>query len=94
MHAQFKVKIVGFTGTQAGMSENQKMLWQRFLLEHGVEEVHHGDCIGADAEADAIAADLGIRRAAHPCMIPGKRAYCKAEIIFEKIQAKTKQSNP
>lgn len=45
---------IGFTGTQLGMSQHQK---EQFVLkceELGITEFHHGDCIGADAEAHDI----------------------------------------
>ena len=68
---------IGFTGTQAGMTDRQKeRVWQ--LVGHRQFYAHHGDCIGADAEFDAI-----VRRAPnlygvimHPCDLAAKRAYC------------------
>lgn len=68
---------IGFTGTQSGMTEIQKeRLW--LLVSHRQFYFHHGDCIGADAEADGI-----VRRASglygvvmHPCDVEEKRAHC------------------
>ena len=43
--------IIGFTGTQQGMTEEQmKALVKALLYAIEIKEVHHGDCIGADAQ--------------------------------------------
>lgn len=68
---------IGFTASQKGMTDVQKdRLWT--LVGHRQFYFHHGDCVGGDAEADAI-----VRRAPglygvimHPCNITEKRAYC------------------
>lgn len=66
--------IIGFTGTRKGMTERQKAhLWE--YLDRYCDEFHHGDCIGADAEAHDIAWDLGIRVVIHPCDLETQRAY-------------------
>lgn len=49
-----KKRIVGFTGTQVGMTEKQKITLGRLIERAKVSEFHHGDCIGADEEADNI----------------------------------------
>src|SRR6185503_12138709 len=36
------------------------------LLEVGTSELHHGDCVGADAEADLLCQRLDIPRVVHP----------------------------
>jgi hypothetical protein len=69
--------IAGFTGTQIGMTEAQKQCLHRLLRERQVTALHHGDCIGADAEAHAIALELGIEVVLHPPDIAAKRAFCK-----------------
>lgn len=67
---------IGFTGTQAGMNPRQKEKL-RFLLKFlRATEFHHGDCVGADAEAHDIATELGIKTIGHPPSNPSKRAYC------------------
>ena len=68
---------VGFTGTRSGMSEKQEKAFAKNLL--GVTKLHHGDCIGADKQADAIAVALHIPRKAYPCNLSDQRAYCDTE---------------
>lgn len=57
---------IGFTGTQVGMTERQKLALREKLMLPNVEEFHHGCCIGADEEAHAIARSIGIHIVGHP----------------------------
>lgn len=41
---------VGFTGSRRGMTKLQTAEWLKFIVEHHPFELHHGDCIGADAQ--------------------------------------------
>lgn len=47
--------IVGFTGTQDGMTQDQRLAFQNLLASLVVgaraRQLHHGNCIGADDEA-------------------------------------------
>lgn len=72
---------IGFTGTQVGMSANQRVEFIRYLKklrknQAGTLFFHHGDCIGADEQADSIARELGYRIVIHPPRIDTKRAHC------------------
>lgn len=71
---------VGFTGTQRGMTEEQKQEFRNFISCNTVEEFHHGDCIGADKDAHDIAISLGISIVIHPPLNPVKRAFCSGAI--------------
>jgi hypothetical protein len=83
---------IGFTGTQDGMSDRQKAQLESELQNLNVPfaeqtEFHHGDCIGADAEAVEIAHDIFLewfhtyQSHAHPPSDPKKRAFHKSDVI-------------
>lgn len=65
----------GFTGTRHGMTAKQKDALGSFLSGSS-GELHHGDCIGADAEAHDIAMDLGYCPVIHPPSDYSHRAWC------------------
>jgi hypothetical protein len=69
--------VAGFTGTQKGMTVGQVRKLKELLESEGVSELHHGDCIGADARADSIAHELNIDVVIHPPTKADKRAYCE-----------------
>jgi hypothetical protein len=75
---------IGFTGTQQGMTQSQKDMVKYFLGFFAVSEVHHGDCVGADAEFHAIARSERLKVALHPPTNPAKRAFCEADEEFPK----------
>jgi hypothetical protein len=72
--------MIGFTGTRDGMTPQQRAavtkILERYCSRFGAL-VGHGDCLGADAEFDEIAASLGIQRATYPCDIESMRAHCE-----------------
>jgi hypothetical protein len=69
---------VGFTGTQRGMSRTQlvalAILLNRLHVD-GCTHFHQGDCIGGDAEAHAIANEIGYVIEVHPPTNDSKRAH-------------------
>ena len=72
---------VGFTGTRLGMSRVQNTIFTGTLLMAKIGELpefHHGDCIGADAQAHLIALKLGFIIHIHPPSNPKQRAFCTA----------------
>lgn len=69
--------VVGFTGTQSGMTGAQKFMVGTMLSDtEGISFARHGDCIGADCEFDYLCAVRSINVIAHPCDIRTKRAFC------------------
>lgn len=69
---------IGFTGTRTTLPSAQERALRRVLREHGHAELHHGDCVGADAAAHRIGKDLGWRVVVHPALVPpALRAFSK-----------------
>lgn len=73
---------IGFTGTQNGMTQDQRrkvmMTLAGFIPAEGLRELimHHGDCIGADAQVHEICREYGYSVVIHPPQNPQKRAFC------------------
>lgn len=76
---------VGFTGTRKGMSRGQRDALLTFLKGANQSRkflgavLHHGDCVGADAEANEVADSLGMCTVIHPPENPKHRAWCEAD---------------
>jgi hypothetical protein len=70
------LKKIGVTGTRRGLVAAQRAallgLMQAF---GGACQLHHGDDMGVDAEADVLARALGWRVVTHPPLLSGHRAY-------------------
>lgn len=67
---------VGFTGTRQGMTSAQKEKVESLLDNFEVSEVHHGDCIGADAQFHIIASERQLNIIGHPALgVEGARAF-------------------
>jgi len=77
---------IGFTGTHFGMTDQQKEAVRSLLEQLPTEptELHHGDCVGADAEAHAIARQIGLTIIGHPPTNPKSRAFCDFDEKREK----------
>jgi hypothetical protein len=69
--------IAGFTGTQKGMTPAQAATLEKLMKAEDVKFFHHGDCIGADAQAHNIALKIGADVILHPPKNETKRAFSK-----------------
>jgi hypothetical protein len=49
---------LGFTGTRQGMTDAQRGMLTRLLLELALDKAHHGDCIGSDAAFHDLVVEL------------------------------------
>jgi len=67
--------IHGFTGTQHGMNPDQTNTVCGLINTTSI--LHHGDCIGADAETHALSLLRGIKVHVHPPTNDFKRAWVK-----------------
>lgn len=75
---------VGFTGTQSGMTETQRLALSKTVSEILPSEAHHGDCVGADAQFHEICLGVGVPVVIHPPSETKKRAYCEnAQSVLE-----------
>ena len=67
---------IGITGTRNEITARQRMLILVFLknLPSG-SEIHHGDCVGADATVAEIATNLRLKTVCHPPIKEDLRAF-------------------
>lgn len=66
---------IGFTGSREGMTHEQACTVSALLS--GAIQVHHGDCVGADADMHALALLADVPIVLHPPTDPKARAFCK-----------------
>ena len=72
---------LGFTGTQVGLTGPQRNTLKYILNSFYEKEfkIRHGDCIGADEEANNLAREIGFKTIAHPPINSVKRAFCSVD---------------
>lgn len=76
---------VGFTGTRRGMTETQRTTVSDMLAKAPGAVVHHGDCVGADADFHAISAGLGHGIVIHPPDESRHRAFCRTDGFLDEV---------
>jgi hypothetical protein len=76
--------VVGFTGTQRGLTLEQLAGLNtvlRALIGAGAERLDHGDCVGADHQAHLLAITLKLPVGLHPPIKKRKRAFCRGAVV-------------
>jgi hypothetical protein len=74
---------IGFTGTQKGMTAEQKKTFRRLLKQLNPTEFHNGDCLGADLESYLLIliydaqTKKRVKIVIHPPDKPDKRAFIR-----------------
>lgn len=76
-------KVLGVTGTRNGMTQQQFEMVSWLLGDAPFLELHHGDCIGVDAQVAQLASGLGLHITSHPPMDFRLRAYAPAHVVLE-----------
>jgi len=77
---------IGITGTRKGCTEGQYEDLIKFFRGRPADadvHFHHGDCVGVDAEAFALATRYGIPTVSHPPTDPKLRAYTASTLTLE-----------
>ena len=76
---------VGFTGTQSGMTNPQHLIVKLFIQKYSdeIEDVRHGDCIGADSDFHDISKLYDKKVIIHPPKNKTKRAFKRGDVILE-----------
>lgn len=76
----------GFTGSRnLRLTETQKQTLAEFINNMEITELHHGDCVGADADAHNFLRDTfpGIKIVVHPPVEEKHRAFCKGDVVMK-----------
>lgn len=75
--------FVGFTGTQQGMTPFQIETFTKLISELKPDQFHHGDCVGADAQAHNLVRGLfpACKIVLHLPDDPRKRAFCLGDQV-------------
>ena len=66
---------IGFIGSHHGMTPAQMQVLHSMLTGHKGAALHHGDCVGADAQAHEVACSLGRDVTIHPPVNGTHRAW-------------------
>lgn len=75
---------IGITGTRSGTTLTQLSTGFALIMEQNPVTIHHGDCVGADAEVDHLARPH-IPVIIHPPLDSKYRAWCGPTDIPPKL---------
>ena len=81
------MSALAVTGTRFGATEAQLAALAELFNGNfdWVRDFHHGDCVGADAQAAVMARDLGCRLICHPPEQTADRAYVVSDEAREPL---------
>lgn len=74
------MSVIGITGSRAGCTPAQYACLASYLRHPTTTVVHHGDCVGVDAEAHTIAGEAGKAIVVHPPTDTKLRAWMTGSI--------------
>lgn len=78
---------VGITGSRDGCTNPQRHTLERALArlcrDHGTKVFHHGDCVGVDWQAAAMARSFGLHVIGHPPVNESLRSYFPSDEMRE-----------
>jgi hypothetical protein len=83
---------IGLTATRFGMTDPQKIVF-RSLLAGKSGTLHHGCCVGGDAEGHRIAREAGYRIVGHPPLYPSFRAQLDCDELRPEQHYLTRNRN-
>jgi len=76
----------GFTGSRnLKLTDKQKQTLTEFINNMKITELHHGDCVGADADVHDFmkSAFPDIKIVIHPPVEDKHRAFCKGDVVLK-----------
>jgi hypothetical protein len=73
---------IGMTGTRNDITEMAQKTLINFLNNNKINEVHHGDCVGADNTFHNICLAFNIKIIIHPPDDNKMRSFCKSDTIL------------
>jgi hypothetical protein len=77
-----EIAMIGFTGARKGLASAQYHALRGVLERRPPGEVFaHGDALGADEMAHALAESCGLVVHVYPCDQPAQRASCRAPVV-------------
>lgn len=85
---------IGFTGSRKGMTQKQVAELLKLIVFNHPFELHHGDCVGADAKAHKYYStypEPGKRIVIHPPINDELRAYCHLDKIIDDTIIKVRE---
>lgn len=72
--------IVGFVGSQKGMTKEQRQAFLAVVKHLQVSTLHHGDCIGADEQVHRLIRKQTLAKLiVHPPACDEHRAFCEQQ---------------